>query len=126
MFRLRLLELDGVGNLILGTPLLLFPGYVSEFLGLPTNGGSFYAVILGAIFFGIGIALLLERFRPNLGGLGIGGAMCINLIFGLVLAGWLLLAAFPLPTRGVLVLSFLAVALVLISLAEIVALSKSV
>ena len=114
----RLLELDGIGNVLLGLPLLLFPEAVSEFLGLPPIGATLYPAILGAVFVGIGVALLLQRFKPALGGLGLGGALSINLIFGVVLAGWLFLSGVSLPLRGVLVLSILAVILVGISLAE--------
>lgn len=124
MMNLRLLELDGIGNVLLGLPLLLFPELVSEFLGLPTMGATFYPAILGAVFVGIGVALLLERFKPSLGGLGVGGAMSINLIFGVVLAGWLLLSGVGLPRRGVLVLSSLAVILIGISMAEAFSLSR--
>ncbi len=76
------------------------------------------------MFVGIGVALLLERFKPSLGGLGIGGAMGINLIFGVVLTGWLLLSGVGLPLRGVFVLSILAVILVGISIAEAFSLSR--
>ena len=124
MTNLRLLELDGIGNVLLGLPLLLFPELVSEFLGLPTLGVIFYPAILGAVFVGIGVALLLERFKPSLGGLGLGGAMSINLIFGVVLAGWLLLSGMGLPRRGVFVLSALAVILVGTSMAEAFSLSR--
>ena len=124
MTNMKLLELDGVGNVLLGLPLLLFPELVSEFLGLPTSGETLYPAILGAVFVGIGVALLLERFKPSLGGLGLGGAMSINLIFGLVLAGWLVLSGVGLPPRGVLALSILAVILVGISVAEAVSLSR--
>ena len=124
MMNLRLLELDGIGNVLLGLPLVLFPELVSEFLGLPTIGATFYPAILGAVFVGIGVALLLERFKPSLGGLGIGGAMSINLIFGVVLTGWLFLSEVGLPLRGVLVLSVLAVILIGISIAEAFSLSR--
>lgn len=124
MENLRLLELDGIGNVLLGLPLLLFPQSVSDFLGLPAAGATFYPPILGAIFVGIGVALLLQRFKPSLGGLGLGGALSINLIFGLVLAGWLLLSQADLPLRGTLVLSLLASILIAISLAEAFSLSK--
>ncbi len=41
--------------------------------------------------FGVGIALLIERFRPpfRIVGLGLGGAVSINLCGGVVLAHWL-------------------------------------
>ena len=120
-----LLELDGAGNVLLGLPLLLFPELVSEFLGLPAAGATFYSAILGSVFVGIGLALLLERFRPALGGLGLGGAMTINLVFGVVLTAWLLSSDVDLPTRGALVLWTLAVILVGISTAEALSLSRT-
>ncbi len=120
----RLLEVDSVGNVLLGLPLLLAPEFVSEFLGLPMDGAAFYPAILGAVFVGIGVALLLERFRPSAGGLGLGGAMSINLIFGVVLAGWLVLSGADLRPRGVFLLSVLAVILVGISMVEAFSLSR--
>ena len=71
-----------------------------------------------------GVALLLERFKPSLGGLGLGGAISINLIFGVVLAGWLLLSGSDLPPRGMLVLLILAVILVGISMLEVFSTSR--
>ncbi len=115
MSKERLLELDGVGNLLLGIPLVASPQSVAAFLGIPTAADPFYALILGAVFVGIGVALLVERFRPNLAALGIAGAAAINLVFGLVLTGWLLLSDVVLPLRGSLFLWALAVVLVGIS-----------
>ncbi len=103
MKRSTLLEIDGVGNVALGLPLLLAPRAVTEFLGLPP-GGTFYALILGAVFVGIGAALLLERFRPGLSGLGVGGAVAIHSVFGAVLRVWLPFGGTALPARGFLVL----------------------
>lgn len=68
-------------------------------------------------------ALLVERFRPSLGGLGLGSAMSINLVFGLVLGTWLLLSDVDLPPRGAIVLSTLAVILVGMSPSEAFSLS---
>ncbi len=122
---LKLIELDGVGNLLLGLPLLLFPKLVSALLGLPASQTTLYPAILGAVFVGIGVALLLERFRPSVGGLGLGGAISINLIFGIVLSLWLLSSAQELPLRGFVLLSMLAVILVGISTVEVVSLLRS-
>jgi hypothetical protein len=118
MKQARLLELDGIGNVLLGLPLLFASDLVSRFLGLPSTGATLYPAILGAVFVGVGVALLVERFEPSLGGLGLGGAISINLIFGVVLAGWLVLTDVELPARGRIVLSSLATILVAISLAE--------
>ncbi len=118
MTNLRLLTLDGIGNVVLGLPLLLIPGLVSKFLGLSKQTATFFPIILGAVFVGIGIALLMERFKPSLGGLGLGGAISINLTFGIVLAGWLILSGTNLSFQGTLVLWLLALILVGISVAE--------
>ncbi len=57
-----LLASDGIVNLVLGTLLLLFPAGLVELLGLPLTNTYFYASILGAVIFGIGLALLLELY----------------------------------------------------------------
>jgi hypothetical protein len=104
----RLLALDGAGNVLLGLPLLVAPGRVSGFLGLPAGGGDLYPVILGSVFVGIGAALLLEWSRPSAGGLGIAGALVINLVFGVALVAWLLFAGGGVPIRGRILLTGLA------------------
>ena len=90
--RKELLTLDGVVNLALGILLMWYPAWLASALGLPSEGRSFFASILGAVLFGIGIALLIESWRPPLriAGLGLGGAVSINLCGGVVLATWLL------------------------------------
>ncbi len=45
-------------------------------------------------------------------GLGLGGALTINLCFGLVLAGWLLFGGLGLPPQGAIVLWALVLILV--------------
>lgn len=57
-------------------------------LGMPVAAKPFYASIFGGVLFGIGIALLMERSRETTGlsGLGLGGAIAINLCGGFVLA----------------------------------------
>ena len=91
--RKELLTIDGVVNLLLGILLLWYPPSVIGALGLLTDGKPFFASILGAVLFGVGVALLIERFRPPLRvvGLGLGGAISINLCGGVVLAVWLLI-----------------------------------
>ena len=109
-----LLELDGVGNLLLGVVLLALPQWVAEVVGLPAAESRFYPTVLGAILFGIGIALLLERFRSSrrLTGLGLAGALCINLSFGIALAAWLLVTGARLTALGTLLLWALVAILV--------------
>ena len=75
-----LLLIDGVINLVLGILLLLFPAGIVKLLGLPYTNTNFYPGILGAVLFGIGIALLIERYGAlkNIRGLGLEGAIAIN------------------------------------------------
>jgi len=76
----NLLALDGMVNILLGLFLLFFPAGLVNFLGLPQEINYFYASILGAVLFGIGIALFQERSRREKGsaGLGLAGAVIIN------------------------------------------------
>lgn len=64
--RNELLTVDGVANLVLGVLLIAFPKGVVVALGIPGGESGFYANILGGVVFGIGVALLIERFRPPL------------------------------------------------------------
>ncbi len=118
--RARLLFIDGFVNLLLGVALLCFDP-VAGWLGVPASDTPFYPMILGAVLFGIGIALIWEGVRGDgqLVGLGLGGAIAINLSGGLALTGWLLFGDLSLPFRGQLFLWSLASILVLISLAEL-------
>jgi hypothetical protein len=116
-----LLAIDAVINLVLAVLLLTFPRSLVAFLGVPAVENAFYPSILGAVLFGIGAALLVERFRPAWGGLGLGGAVAINLSGALALAGWLLAGELALPMRGYIFLWALVVSLIVISLVEVMA-----
>ncbi len=117
----ELLTLDGVVNLALGILLMWYPAWLASALGLPTESRSFFASILGAVLFGIGIALLIERYRPPLriAGLGLGGAISINLCGGVVLAAWLLVGLSDLTALGQLVAWALVILLVGLSTLEL-------
>lgn len=116
-----LLFIDAAINLLLGILLLAFSRPITDLVGVPFTGVSFYPTLLGAVLFGIGIALVIEaRRRPQgLVGLGLGGAVAINLSGGLVLLIWLLSGALDLPLRGHVFLWGLAVLLVGISATEL-------
>ena len=116
-----LLIVDAFINYALGILCILYP-YVSETIGVPFVENSFYPNILGAVLFGIGIALTIEYFRKQIGwvGLGLGGAVAINLTGGAVLILWLILGNLTIPFRGQVFLWILAIILVLISSIELV------
>jgi hypothetical protein len=120
MHRNLLLKADAAINLILGILLMAFPAKLVNALGVPMADPSFYATILGGVLFGIGLALLLECYRKSnrFVGLGLGGAISINLCGGLVLAVWLLSNKLSLPLRGQIFLWLLVLLLVGISVLE--------
>jgi hypothetical protein len=121
MHRYPVLLVDASVNLLLGVLLLAFrPGLV-EVLGVPQAEEAFYPNLLGGVLFGIGLALLLEcAGRPRgLVGLGLAGAVTINLCGGAVLAIWLLTGKLTIPLRGQVILWGLVFVLIGISAAEL-------
>jgi hypothetical protein len=118
-----LLAIDGIVNVILGILLLLFPFGISELLGVPESNTNFYPTILGGVIFGIGVALFIERygFKKKLRGLGLGGAIAINICGAFVLLIWLLIDPFALPLRGYIILWVIALGVLLIGIVELVA-----
>lgn len=116
-----MLLLDAIINLLIGFLLLVFPLDVFQLLGLPVEAPPFYANILGAVLVGIGIALLTEHFGTSRGtaGLGLGGAVVINLYAALILVIWLVGGRLNIPLRGHLVLWGLVIVLVAISGVEL-------
>ena len=117
-----LLTIDGIVNLILGILLLLFPFGIVEFFGMPHAQTDFYPTILGGVIFGIGIALLVERygFEKNIHGLGLGGAIAINLTGSLVLLIWLIFFPPDIPLRGLIILWVIGILVFGIGLAEMI------
>jgi hypothetical protein len=115
-----LLAVDGSINVALGLALLAFSRPLVAFLGVPWNDSAFYPTILGGVLLGIGIALFLEVFRPSgpCHGLGLGGAIAINLSGGCILTFWLLVGELDIPLHGEIFLWTLAILLLLISIAE--------
>lgn len=121
--RRELLAVDGVVNLFLGIGLLWYPTSAAAALGLPTMERTFFASILGGVLLGVGVALLIERFRPPLQvvGLGLGGATAINLCGAVVLAAWLLGGELSLTSLGRKALWVLVIVLFGLSVLETVA-----
>ena len=123
--RLRLLEIDSVVNLLLGVALLGMPQSTIAFFGLPAADEVFYVSILGAVLFGIGIALWVERKNDDRWrGLGLFGALMINLVAGTTVCVWLIIDPFAIPVRGYAVLWTVAVVVIGIGLVELVQLMR--
>ena len=128
MKRKTTLSIDALINLILAIILLLFSPEMADFFGLPSVNNNFYPNILGAVFLGITIALIIEAFRnPSNNskvGLGMVGAACINLSGGFVLLLWLVFGDMKLPLKGSILLWALDLTLILISTIELFSLFK--
>jgi len=77
--------------------------------------------VLGAVLFGIGWALVLEARRPGSGGLGMRGAIAINLCGALAVLAWLVTAEAQLPVSGVVTLAAVAGVVLLLAGIEMVA-----
>ena len=118
----KILLVDAAINLILGILLAIFPTSVVEALGVPATDATFYPSILGAVLIGIGVALVIECVRKPTGpaGLGLYGAVAINLCGAAFLVGWLLIGNLEIPFRGRAFLWGLAILLIVISLVELV------
>jgi len=118
----RLLTIDGILNIILGILLLLFPFGIAEYLGVPKSNNYFYPTILGGVILGIGIALLFERYgyANNFRGLGLGGAIIINIAGSSVLLLWLIFANLQIPFRGYIILWFIGISVFAIGIAELI------
>jgi hypothetical protein len=118
----KILLVDAIINLILGVLLAVFPRSIVEALGVPNTDATFYPSILGAVLIGIGVALVIECVRKPTGpaGLGLYGAVAINLCGAAFLVGWLLIGNLEIPFRGRAFLWGLAILLIVISLVELV------
>jgi hypothetical protein len=117
--RRPLLLVDAAVNLLLGTLLALYPHRLVEVLGLPEVHSPFYPSILGAVLVGIGIALLIS-YRGGRHGLGLDGAIAINLCGAGALAAWLLAAPASFEPAGRLTLWAVALVVFAIGVVELV------
>jgi len=117
-----LLLIDCIINLLLGAILLLFPIGIIDFLGLPQTSTNFYPSLLGAVIFGIGLALFLESagHTRHIRGLGLGGAIVINIIGSLVLIFWLIFGSLTIPLKGQITLWAVGLIVLLIGVAELI------
>jgi hypothetical protein len=116
-----LLLIDSIVNIILGVLLLLFPIGVVDFLGLPSTNTNFYPSLLGAVILGIGFALLLELigFARQVRGLGLGGAIVINIVGSSVLLCWLIFGSLNIPLKGRIILWIIGLVVFSIGVAEL-------
>ena len=111
---------DAFINLVLGVLLLAYSPGLADSLGVPIANSGFFPNILGAVFIGITIALLIETFgKLSGGGLGLLGTISINLCGGIVLLIWLVSGDLDIPLRGSIFLWTLDIMLLVLSSVEL-------
>lgn len=118
-----ILFVDAIINFVLGVLLLIFSPEIASWLGVPLSSTSFYPNILGAIFIGITIALLIDvKGKKDKGNMGLEllGAISINLCGGTILALWLILGDLELPVRGLIILWTIVIILIIVSVTELI------
>ena len=113
-----LLLVDALINLLLGVLLLIYPQWLAEALGMPVVSTTFFPNVLGGVLFGIGLALLIA-YRGGAQGLGLDGAIAINLCGSGVVVGWLVIAPHTIPPRGRITLWIIALVVIAIGLIEL-------
>jgi hypothetical protein len=116
------LLIDAFINFVLGALLLAYSPKIINLLGVPTSENYFFPNILGAVLIGISFALAIEAYRNNTNrfvGLGLIGAICINICGGIVLLLWLLFGGLNLPLKGLIFLWTLDIILLVISSIEL-------
>jgi hypothetical protein len=113
-----LLLADALINLLLGALLLFYPQWLVEALGMPVVATTFFPNVLGGVLFGIGLALFIA-YRGGAQGLGLDGAIAINLCGAGVVVGWLVIAPHAIPPRGKITLWIIAVVVIGIGLVEL-------
>ncbi len=122
------LLIDAVINFILGVLLLAYSSDLANLLGVPVVESAFYPNLLGAIFIGITFALLIEAFKQEqtrIDGLGMLGAICVNLCGSIVLLIWLIPGNMVLPVRGMVFLWVIALSVLTVSCLELFFLSRT-
>ena len=113
-----LLLADALINLLLGAMLLLYTQWLVEALGMPEVATAFFPNVLGGVLFGIGLALLIAH-RGGAQGLGLDGAIAINLCGAGVVVGWLVIAPHAIPPRGKITLLTIPLLVIGIGLVEL-------
>jgi peptidoglycan/LPS O-acetylase OafA/YrhL len=112
----RLLAVDAAINLALGVILLLAPVGSLPLFGVPTPPTFLFTTVLGGVLVGIGIALLVSVRGRH--GLGLVGAIVINLCGSLALAGWLLSSNVTLAPLGTATLWAIAIVVLAVAMLE--------
>jgi hypothetical protein len=128
-FRRYILFIDALINLTLGALLLFYSENLASLLGVPIIDHYFYPNILGGVFIGIAIAIFIafrKKKNQTSTGLGLMGALAINLCGGLVLLMWLIFGDLGIPMKGKIFLWSLDIVLIVLSCIELIYHNKTI
>ena len=116
-----LLLIDSIVNIVIGLFLLCYPLGSGAILELPNSENNFYPLILGAVILGIGIALFIEYKFSEKGkrGLGLEGAISINITAGSVLILFLIFTPLHITSAGSIILWSVGILVIGIGIAEL-------
>jgi hypothetical protein len=115
----QLLWIETLLKLSGGVTLALFPFTTARLLGLPVSAAGLWPRLLGAVLIGLAGAAFIEGSTPGSRGLGLAGAVLINLVSAAMLIVLLMLERAAATMRGRGALWALAIGLVILSLFEI-------
>lgn len=115
----QLLWIETVLKLATGIALLALPGPLARAFGLPRDSTGFWPRLLGAVLVGLAAAFVLEGWIGNVHGLGLAGALAINLATVMALAGLLILGKAAPTRRGRILLWCVVAVLALLALFEL-------
>ena len=111
----QLLWINALICLVFGATLVVAPKPLIALIGLPRAEQTFYPRLLGALLFGMGLAVIVEGADRQSSGLGLGGLAAINLTVAAVILVLIMFGRLALPMRGRLGLKLFAAMLVLLA-----------
>lgn len=115
----QLLWIEFLVKLASGATLVLVPRTLARVAGLPPAESSFWPRLLGGILIGIAVAALVEvRFKSSIG-LGLAGAVSVNVATAATLGSLLILGQAGPSRRGRFALWLAAAGLLILALVEI-------
>lgn len=115
----QLLLIEALVKLAAGVMLVLAPLATASVLGLPRPPSGFWPRLLGALLIGLAAALFIEMRLPGSKGLGLAGAIAVDIVLAFTLVAQMLAKAGAETRRGKLVMWLVTAALVVLALVEI-------
>jgi hypothetical protein len=117
----QVLTIEALLRGALALVLILAPKSMIAALGLPRTEATFWPRLLGAVFAGMAAAAYIEGHFKVQSGLGLGGAVAVNITTAFAILTGLVVGGLDVPRRGRLLLWLCSGALILLALFELAA-----